>query len=500
LLWLVGRALNQLDDDTAYITGLWLGDLWGVLFFWVLVGFPDGRVGPGFDRLVPLLMAVVFGPLELAWLLFWRPAGHPTNPLVVWPDHAAADNIDTAQRLIVVLAAVTLAAVLARRWLAASRPLRRVLVPGWAGAAALLLAAGLNILSKLGVEATAVRRLLLLAMAAVPIAVVGGIVRARLARAGIGDLVLDLHGDPPPERVREATARALGDPSLEIGYWLAKPGLYATADGTPVELPADGNGRSTTFIERNGAPIAALVHDSSLDDEPELLSAVAAAAAIALENGQLHADLQSRMDELHGMQRWASAAGALERRRLERDLHDGTQQRLIALAADLALLERRAAANPELAERLVRAREQVAASLAELRDVAHGRRPAVLDAGGLAAAIRSAVATLDVPTRLRLDVPDNLPEHVETGIYYVIAECLANIGRHARASTVEVEVTQHRNQLWVDVCDDGVGGADLARGSGLRGLARRVDDLGGRFDVRQPTGGGTHVHAELPGA
>jgi signal transduction histidine kinase len=118
----------------------------------------------------------------------------------------------------------------------------------------------------------------------------------------------------------------------------------------------------------------------------------------------------------------------------------------------------------------------------------------------LAAAIRSAVATLDVPTRLRLDVPDNLPEHVETGIYYVIAECLANIGRHARASTVEVEVTQHRNQLWVDVCDDGVGGADLARGSGLRGLARRVDDLGGRFDVRQPTGGGTHVHAELPGA
>lgn len=498
VVWLVGRALRQINLSIAFTGGLWIGDLWGVGFIWVLLAFPDGRLSSRFDRIVPAVVLVVVGPLELAWLLFWNPADGPGNALLAWDNDRVAGGLDTSQRLIVAGATILLAAVLSRRWLAASRPLRRALLPVLAGAASLLLGAALNVLDKLGVSAPAVRWLLLLAFAAVPVAVMGEVLRARLARAGVGELVLDLRTDPTPIDLRRSMARALGDPSLEVAYWLPKHAYYADADGRAVDLSAGVRGRSTTIIDRNGVPIAALLHDSSLDDEPELLDGVAAAAGFALENGQLQADLRVRLEDLRGLQARALQAGETERKRLERNLHDGTQQRLIALSMELTLLERRIGTDPDVTARLEHARNELSTSLAELRNVARGLHPTLLTLEGLPAALRSIAEVCAIPVHLIVDVPDRLPEPVEAAAYYVVSESLANIGKHAAASEVWVDVRRLGAALVVEINDDGVGAADPGKGSGLRGLLDRVAALGGELLVTDRRAGGTRIHAEIP--
>ena len=498
LTYLVGRALRQVDLSIAFTSGAWIGDLWTAVFVWLLLAFPDGRLHSTFDRFIPALIVVVVGPIELAWLLFWNPGdGGPGNALMAWDNEQVASGIDTSQRLIVAGATLVLAVVLSRRWLAASKPLRRALLPVLAGAASLLLGASLNALDKVGVSAPVVRWLLLLAFIAVPVAVMGGVIRSRLARAGVSTLVLDLRADPSPEELRLSMARALGDPSLEVAYWLPKHAHYADGAGHPVNVDTGGRGRSTTTIDRGGVPIAALLHDASLDDEPELLSSVAAAAGIALENGQLHAELHARLEDLQGLQTQAMEAGATERKRLERNLHDGTQQRLIALSIELTLLERRIGADPDVAARLAHARNELAASLAELREIGRGAHPAVLT-HGLPTALRTVTEVCAVPARLKVDVGDRLPEPVEAAAYYVVSESLANVGKHADASEVSVDVFRAGTALVVEVTDDGVGGADPDKGSGLRGLHDRVQALGGTMRVSGPLLGGTMIRAEIP--
>ncbi len=498
LVWLIGRALRQVAIPIAFTSGAWIGDLWTVAFVWMLLAFPDGRLNSAFDRVVPALIVIVVGPLELAWLLFWTPSDGPGNALLAWDNDRVAGGIDTAQRIVVAGATVVLAVVLSRRWFAASKPLRRALLPVLAGAAALLLGAALSVLDKVGVSAPAVRWMLLLAFTAIPVAVMAGVVRSRLARAGVGALVLDLQAEPTQVDLRASMARALGDPTLEVAYWLPKHSYYADADGKPVDLSTDVRGRSTTTIDRKGAPIAALVHDASLDDEPELLNGVVAAAAIALENGQLHAELHARLEDLQGLQARAHDAGETERKRLERNLHDGTQQRLIALSMELTLLERRIGADPDVASRLEHARNELATSLTELRDVARGLHPALLTVQGLPAALESITGTSAVPARLTTDVRTRLPERVEVAAYYVVSESLANVGKHAHATSASVKVVDAGAALDVEVADDGVGGADVNKGSGLRGLRDRVEALGGTFVVTGPRSGGTRICATIP--
>jgi signal transduction histidine kinase len=191
-------------------------------------------------------------------------------------------------------------------------------------------------------------------------------------------------------------------------------------------------------------------------------------------------------------------AGQKERQRLERNLHDGAQQRLIALSLRLSLLERRLVAEPEAREELDAARREIALSLEELRDVARGIHPAVLSGHGLAVAVESLAARARLPVRLTLDVVGRLPERVEVAAYYVVSESLANVAKHAQAGEARVSLEQQPGLLVVEVVDDGVGGADTERGSGLRGLADRVEALGGRLRVWTPLGGGTRVQAEIP--
>jgi signal transduction histidine kinase len=253
-----------------------------------------------------------------------------------------------------------------------------------------------------------------------------------------------------------------------------------------------------TLIDRDGARMAALLHDPALEDEPELLAAVGAAAGIALENGRLHAEQRAHLEELKGSRSRVIEAGQRERQRLERNLHDGAQQRLIALSLELSLLERKVAGDDDAQRRLDRARREIAVTLEELRSVASGLHPAVLSGHGLEVALQSIAAKATVAVRLNVSLVRRLPEQIEVAAYYVVSESLANIGKHARAASASIDVSKQDGVLVVEVADDGIGGADTEKGSGLRGLADRVEALGGTLRVWSPAGGGTRLRAEMP--
>jgi signal transduction histidine kinase len=314
----------------------------------------------------------------------------------------------------------------------------------------------------------------------------------------VGGLLVDLRDEPAPADLRDALARALRDPSLTLAYWLPEFGTFADLDGRAVSLPEPAHDRTVTLIERNGVRIAALVHDPSLQDEPALLEAVTAGAGIALENAQLHAEQRAHLEELRGSRARIVDAGRRERQRLERNLHDGAQQRLIALSLELSLLEEKLASDADATARLASARREIGASLEELREVARGLHPAVVSGHGLAVALEQLVANAAVPVRLTVSIGSRLPEALEVAAYYLVSESLANVGKYAQASSATVEVMRRATDVVVEIVDDGVGGADEERGSGLRGLADRVEALGGRLRVWSPTGGGTRIRAEMP--
>jgi signal transduction histidine kinase len=283
-----------------------------------------------------------------------------------------------------------------------------------------------------------------------------------------------------------------------VAYRLPGSRGYARSDGSAIMLPPPGQGRSVAKVSRDGRQMAALVYDSSLEDDPELVDAACAATAIALENEYLHAESQARLIELKESRERIVAAGDAERRRLERNLHDGAQQRLVAIALQLRLVQDRIREDPSLAEQLVQtASGEVAESLSELRELAHGLHPAVLE-HGLSPALETLATRSPVPATVSVDTARRLPRPVELAAYFVACEALANVAKYAHATVVTIRVRRRNGTARIEIADDGVGGADDARGSGLRGLADRVEALDGRLRVSSPPGAGTVVTAELP--
>jgi signal transduction histidine kinase len=497
LLWFAPELLSQSASSVPFTLGVWIWNAWAVALVLLLLAFPTGRLAGGRDRLLVAAVFVPAIPMQALWLVFLQSVGGPANAFLIWPDADAAATVDTAQRVIALASFLVLLAVLVRRWLVASPPLRRLLTPVVAGAAAILLFGLVIVLDKVGGRTVFLDDLFRVILVGVPIAFLIGILRARLARWGIGDLVVELREPRPPEAVREAIGRALGDPSLDLAYWVPEYAAYVGADGRPIELPSDGCGRVTTRVDRGGRRVAALVHDASLRDEPELVGAVCAAAGIALDNARLEADLRARLEELRGSRARIVEVSDTERRRLERNLHDGAQQRLVCLSIELRLLASRLPGDSHEGRILAAAREELATSLEELRELAKGLHPAVLSDHGLPVALETLATNAPLPVRLTVDVPDRLPEPVEVAAYYFVAETLTNVAKYAHASAVGVDVSHRDGRLVVQVADDGVGGADPSGGSGLRGLADRVEALGGCLFVTSRPGEGTTVQAEI---
>jgi hypothetical protein len=336
-----------------------------------------------------------------------------------------------------------------------------------------------------------------LAMGLAPIVFLIGLLDMRLARTDVGGLLVELDRGPTLD-LQAPLARALHDPSLQLAYWLPDQDIWTDQEGHPIALPGPDQRRSIRLIYRNHEPIAALLFDPTLDDEEELLNAVSAAAGIALENGRLRAELRAKLQELQSSRVRALEAGRRERQRLERNLHDGAQQRLVGITIELGSLEHQAATDPKLKQRLARTREEVSASLDQLRDIARGIYPAVLSGHGLAVALESLAASAAVPVSIRVGLTERLPEPVEVAAYYIVSEALANIGKHAHANTATVCVDRDADRLVVEVIDDGIGGANIFGGTGLRGLRDRAEVLGGNVSIASSPGGGTTIRAEIP--
>jgi signal transduction histidine kinase len=486
------------DDPVLYP----IGHLFHLAFFvavgYVLLAFPSGRLRSALSRWI-IAGAVLFLPLWFGWVLL---GGDGTSDfLTVTENPEGARALARAEMWLgVVLGALIIVALL-RRWRHASPRVRFSIAPVlWAGAAGFVVLLLRIVDSQSGQRLGSIPDALFdLMLAGVAVGFLIGLLRARLARSAVAQLIVELGETAAPGDPRDALARALRDPSLALAYWLPDGDRYVDVDGRPFELPAESESRAVSVVERDDRKIAALVHDPALLEEPELVQSVCAAAALALENERLQAELRARLEELRASRARIVEAADDERRRIERNLHDGTQQRLVSISMALGLAEAKLQSDPAGAGAVFgEARQGLSAALEELRELSHGIHPAILTERGLAAALDDLTMRAAVPVELAVAGNDGLPEQVEAAAYYVVSEALANVAKYAHATSARIRVQPADGTVVVEVADDGIGGADAGRGSGLRGLTDRVEALGGRLWLSSPPGQGTIVRAEIP--
>jgi signal transduction histidine kinase len=481
--------------------------LTGPILAQMTLSYPTGRLRTRFERLViGAIYAAVIGVSLVILLAFdpradgcarcaWEPAPFPSRNAVL-----TAQLI--AQRLGFALFALLLAAVWLR-WRRATRAERRDLAPLWIAAGIYMVAGLMGAFASPNPVADPFAYLIWelqsVLQIALPFVFLWGLLSARLARSAVGDLVMELDRPLPPGELRAALARTLGDPSLQVLYAREGQDRWVDGDGRPAPLPGPGSGRqarTVTVVEREGQPLAALIHDPALDQG--LVRAAAAAAAMAIVNERLQAEVLAQLEEVRASRQRIVEAGDAERRRVERNLHDGAQQRMVTLALSLAMLRDRAGIDPAMAASLDQAAAELKHSIAELRELARGIHPAILTEEGLPAAVEALADRSPVPVRVLADFDERLPGPIEATAYFVVSESLANVTKYARASMAQVELSRRNGRLRVEVVDDGVGGAEGSRGSGLRGLEDRVSAVRGSFRVETPSGGGTRVLAEIP--
>ena len=320
------------------------------------------------------------------------------------------------------------------------------------------------------------------------------LLRGRWAEAVVADLVVDLGKRADTRTLRDELGRALGDRSLVLGYWLPEEERYVDDAGRPVELPEPGAGRAVTPLVHDGHPVAVLVHDEAVLEDPALVESVASAAGMAVANARLQAEVRARVLELAASRRRIVEAADAQRRRLERELSAGAERRLARVAA--ILQETRTATDGPAASVVAETEDELRDARAELHAFAEGIHPRALT-GGLGAALSELTLRAGLPVELEVSV-GRLAPAVEAAVYFLCSEALANTAKHAQAKTMTIGVTQSGRRLLVEIGDDGVGGADPASGSGLRGLADRLEALGGRLSVESLPRHGTRLLAEIP--
>jgi signal transduction histidine kinase len=395
------------------------------------------------------------------------------------------------------LAAVVLV-VGTQRFLRASGPERRARATAAAGSAAfaaVLFVSGLSRLADSDSMDRAVLWAYLVVVAAIAIGLTLDLVLGRWVPATVTGLVVDLGEGSEAGTLRERLASALGDESLVLGFRLADRDVFVDERGSELELPREDQDRRVTTVHEGTETVAVLVHETHVDADPELVRSVAAAARIAVANVRLQAEVQRQVQELEASRRRVVEVGDQERRRLEQELREGAER---SLARVEELLDEAAGlAKRGSAATLAATRTKLGRTRSELREFARGVHPGDLTERGLAMVLRDLAELSAVP--VDLTVPDDRFElSVEAAAYFVCSEALANVGKHAEASLVAIDVVRRDGALFVSVSDDGRGGATFDAGSGLRGLADRLEALGGGLTVESSLGEGTHLVAELP--
>jgi signal transduction histidine kinase len=503
-------ALTAADASWLFSVGVLLSSVYLAVFVHMLLTYPDGRLGsPRIRRLVTAAYVLsVVGPMPT--LLFATPEqvdceDCPDSAFLITDNATVFTVLDVAVSVIAIALVGYVLYIVINRWQAATQSQRRAMTPViWSGACLLVLLAGsLTTMAVDGPEAVGnvTYFLSLVFFALTPYAFLLGLLRSRVLQAGaVTELLHRMSERSDRTGLREMLSQALGDRSLQVVYWLEDKRRWVDAAGKPTALPGeDDAARAVTRVEREGRAVGAIVHDRALCDDPELVGSVAAAAGLSIENERLQAQLRARVEELRASRARIVEAGTAERRRLERNLHDGAQQRLVALSLTMRLAQGKLHKDPDTAEKLLGgAQEELARALEELRELARGIHPAVLSDRGLAPALEALAGRSPVPVELAGTPRERLPPAVEAAAYFVVAEALTNVVKYAKASQARVQVSRANGHAIVEVADDGCGGADPDRGSGLRGLADRISALDGTLELRSPEGAGTLLRAEIP--
>ena len=501
LLVLIGclypaNPLSYLAGDHAQWAFLMFGSLNDVLLFWAVLTFPGvpltraGRVAVGLTTLAVLVGAASTGVKPRSD----RCPVCPANPLPTAMDtRELSDALWSLTEPIMAVAAAVTAAVLIQRWRTASPPARRALAPMLWGTFQFAL---VHVYASLSGNVFDGRpgTITSYSFGLVPVGFMIGMLRTRQHHAVVADLVVELGSAPEPGRLEHLLARTLGDPSLQVAFWLPDRQTYVDKDGSPVEVDAR---RGVSVLRQGDEPLAALLYDPALLEEPKLLGAVAAAARLALENSRLQADLRARLHEIRESRVRLVTATDDERRRIERNLHDGAQQTLLGLRLAVRLARNQAADPQALDALLAEVDSELQAAVEELRTLARGVHPPVLSDEGLEPALAELARRAAIPTHIMCACGHRLPPAVETAAYYVASEALANVLKHADATRAEIAVAHTDGRAMIEVSDDGLGGADPL-GAGLRGLRDRVEALDGTLRIDSPARSGTRVRAEFP--
>jgi len=498
-------ALNYLNDAPAFTLGNLAVPFSGAALAHLGLAWPTGKLRSRFERGVVVAEYATAVGFSVLSMMFWDPSfsgcyvGCPANLLLVHGSQPAWDAVNAAGAAVNAALTVIVVVLIIRHWRSAR---------GWSRQAMVSL---VWIALVIGVESvitdvTGLFRLPPLANLVVngwaplvallgPVLFVISTVRARTARGALGTAIVDLEPGAPPGRLRDTLARALGDSTLQLAF---KDGDgFTDTSGLAVDPAQPDPGRAV--VPLTGAQEAVLVYDAGLELEPQLIRLTAAAASMALEHSRLQAEVQAQLELVRASRARIVEAGDTERRRLERDLHDGAQQRLVTLTLALGMARSRVAGvDPELEALIEAAGKEAKEALTELRELARGIHPAVLTETGLAGAIQALVERSPAVVTITEVPRERFPAVIEATAYFVVSEALANVAKHARAGTAQVSIRRLPGRLAVRVSDDGAGGARPERGSGLAGLADRVASAGGVLRVDSPPGAGTRLEADIP--
>jgi signal transduction histidine kinase len=427
----------------------------------------------------------------------------PRNLFLLHGSQLTQDRASTVVTATSIATVLVTGLIIGHHWWQATRAGQYVMAPVlWVLGPAvtyIVLDQAADLVSLSGAAQRFIRDYLPLTLLVLPVGYLISLLRTRLAYAHVGTFATELAGPVAPGRVREVLAAMLHDPDLKLHYWSPSAGAYVDLEGnrTPGE-PAPG--RSLSRLDGDSGPLAVLEVDDSVLAEPGLMNAAASMARLALENERLQAEVRSQLVQLRSASTRLVEAGQQARQRLERDLHDGAQQQLLALSMALGQARDRlgADADPQVRAFFEHANHDLQQAITELRELARGIHPVLLTQGGLRPALQALAERAALP--LVASAPSaRFPESVESTAYFVVSEAVTNATRHSRARRVVVEVTSEEGELRVEIADDGVGGAvSTATGTGMQGMLDRVTALGGRMHVDSPVGGGTRIKAWLP--
>jgi signal transduction histidine kinase len=475
------------------------------------LAFPSGRLPGRFERRVVAALYVWTLVNNVVVEMFDDPRASgcrrcPRNLLLVDGNAGVQQAVSNVATTISITLVVATAALIVRHWWRATRAAQYVMAPVlWVVAPAAGYIAVFQVAELVTLPDAAqrlIRDWLPLGLAILPAGFLVGLLRTRLAYAHVGALAAELAGPVAPGRVRDVLARMLHDPDLELLYWAPSSGGYVDIDGN-ARSPADvADGRTVSFVRGDSGPLAAIIVDTAGTSEPGLLRAAESMTRLALENERLHAEVRSQLVALRQTTTRLVDAGQEARRRLERDLHDGAQQRLLALAMTLGQARGRldGDADPQVRSYLERASSDVQQAITELRELARGIHPMLLSTEGLAPALQALAERAPLPVHVTAPTQRFDPA-VEAAAYFIVSEAVTNAARHSNARRVNVDVDTADGVLTVSVHDDGVGGAPPARGStgsGLQGMRDRAVAAGGDFHISSPAGAGTTISVTLP--